>query len=68
MEKRFTIYVNDTKLLFDIPATKKAAQAFIRRYLTDTHMGGWVKTHGGYEYNTTIGKYYRFVREETRHE
>lgn len=66
-KQRFTIYVNGVKLLFDIPATKRDAQRYIRMFLVSTHMGQWVKIHGGYEYNTTIGKNYTFVREETRH-
>lgn len=66
-KKQFSIYLNDTKLLFTIPATKRDAVAFIKRYLTSTHMGGWRKVPGGYEYATTIGKYYRFVRDEVRH-
>lgn len=61
--KHFNIYVNDIKLLFTIPATKAAAKQYIRTFLKSTHMGGWVKVKNGYEYNTTIGKYYRFIKE-----
>jgi len=64
--RHFTIYVNDTRLLFTIPATKRAAESFIKRSLVSTHMGQWIRLPEGYEYATTIGKYYRFVREGVR--
>lgn len=63
-QKRFAIIVNGVELMFDIPATKKAAQDYIRRYLVSTHMGQWVRIPGGYEYHTTIGKYYSFVKKD----
>jgi hypothetical protein len=61
-KSQFTIFVNGTELLFKIPGTKLAAQRHIKVFLKDTHMGRWVKVHGGYEYETTIGKYYSFLR------
>lgn len=63
--KHYNIYVNDIKLLFTIPATKRDAQQYIKRYLLSTHMGGWRKIKGGWAYDTTIGKYYEFRRGET---
>lgn len=62
MKSRFKIFVNGIELLFTIEGTKRAAQAHIKRYLVATHMGQWVKTADGYEYNTTIGKNYEFIR------
>lgn len=62
--KRFKIIVNGTELLFDIAATKKAAQAHIKMFLKDTHMGRWRKLKNGYAYDTTIGKYYEFLKKE----
>lgn len=62
MKGEYTIYLNDVKLLHTIPGYKKYALSYIRTFLKDTHMGGWVRTTKGYEYNTTIGRYYRFER------
>jgi hypothetical protein len=59
---QFLVIVNDTETFIKIPATKRAAQQFIKRYLVSTHMGQWIKTERGWNYNTTIGKYYQFVR------
>lgn len=63
MKARFKIIVNGTELLFDIEGTKRAAQAHIKRYLVATHMGQWRKLPNGWAYDTTIGKYYEFIRK-----
>jgi hypothetical protein len=62
---QFVVVVNDVETYIKIPATKKAIQDYIRRYITSryTHMGQLVKKSYGYDYNTTIGKYYNFVKE-----
>lgn len=49
----------------EIPATKKAMREYIRdRARIGTHMGGSARVDGGYEYATTVGVYYRFIRGE----
>lgn len=63
MRTQFSIYVNGTRLLFKIGGTKKEAQNFIKTFLKSTHMGSWRKIKNGYAYDTTIGKYYEFIRE-----
>jgi len=55
----YKVIVNDIELLFKVESPK----LFIRRFLKPTHMGQWVKTSQGLEYNTTIGKYYVFIKE-----
>lgn len=55
----YKVIVNDVELLYTI----KSPKMFIRRFLKQTHMGQWIKTSQGFEYNTTIGKYYVFIKE-----
>ena len=59
---KFKIYVNDIELMFTIGGTKRDAQNYIKTFLKSTHMGQWIKRPYGYEYATTIGKYYKFER------
>jgi hypothetical protein len=71
-EKTFNIYVNGSNSVSEydclgvIPATKAAAKAWIKERVLSTHMGEWFKidtrTQAGYEYRTSIGREYRFLR------
>lgn len=61
-KKSYKIFVNDTELFFTIAGSKTAIQRYLKMYLKDTHMGQLYKTPKGYNYDTTIGKYYRFER------
>lgn len=63
--KLFTVYMNDEKLPHLVNATLRDAKMFIRGYVVSTHMGQWRKINGGYEYATTIGRYYKFIRGDS---
>jgi hypothetical protein len=63
MASKFTIYLNGTPLMFKIGGTKKDAQGYIKTFLVSTHMGQWRKLANGWAYDTTIGKYYEFRRD-----
>lgn len=59
---QFEVRVNLMPCLYNIPATKRAAKDYIRKNLRSTHMGQWIKQDDGYSYDTTIGRYYWFIK------
>lgn len=58
----FEIKLNYESTGHCIPASLRDAKRWIKEHVTSTHMGGWVKTRFGYEYVTTIGRYYQFFK------
>lgn len=50
------------ELVAKCPSTKSAAREWIKAHVLSTHMGQWVKLPCGYEYRTTIGRYYQFIK------
>jgi hypothetical protein len=61
----FIVRLNGERLPHLVSATKADAKQFIRGYETSTHMGQWRRIDGGYEYSTTIGRYYTFKKPDT---
>ena len=60
-----TIYCNGKYVgtIFDSGIT--AAKEWIKnKARIGTHIGEWFETTTGYEYTTTVGQYYEFVRSE----
>lgn len=45
-----------------IQGNKTACKMWIRDNVIHTHMGEWRRTPFGYEYSTTIGRYYQFQK------
>jgi hypothetical protein len=39
-----------------------AAKAWVKAKIIFTHMGEWRKIKNGYEYATTVGAYYQFLK------
>lgn len=65
MKIQFNIYING-RWTDKIHGTKTEAKAWLTRNLTDTHMGTWRKTETGLAYDTSIGRYFEFVRDEEK--
>ena len=55
----YNIYYND-RLVGQCIASKRGMQKWLDTQIIGTHMAQWVKYYDGYEYATTIGRYYRF--------
>lgn len=39
-----------------------SAKRWVKKNITSTHMGEWRRVERGFEYATTIGQYFLFVR------
>lgn len=60
----YWIYMNDQALNQHIDPTLRAAKKWVKNNILSTHMGEWIEHDDGYEYATTIGRYYRFRLEK----
>lgn len=61
MKFKFAVILND-KYFGDIAPNKESIKIYLRKYLKSTHMGQLIKTSKGYQYSTTIGRYYEFIK------
>lgn len=58
----YSVYLNDN-LVGQCQASKRAAKEWLDSQIIGTHMCQWIRYPDGYEYATTIGRYYRFRKD-----
>lgn len=60
--RQFNVYLNG-KWIDKIYGSKAEAKGWVKRNVLYTHMGEWLKIPMGFEYATSVGRYYTFVYE-----
>jgi hypothetical protein len=60
--KVFNVYLNGEYVGQTSAPTKIEAKSWIGNNVIITHMGEWKKTFDGYDYHTTTGRTYSFVK------
>lgn len=60
---QFRVSLNGDRTESICIASLKSAKEWIKAHVLSTHMGQWRRIDGGYEYSTTIGRYYTFKSE-----
>jgi hypothetical protein len=58
----FKIVLNGKTIGSTLSATKADCKKWVKDNILFTHMGEWRKIQGGYEYSTTVGRYYQFIK------
>ena len=58
--KNMKVILNGVCIDTILGASISGAKNWIKKNLTYTHMGEWSKFPQGFEYSTTIGRYYSF--------
>jgi hypothetical protein len=64
--KPFSVFMNGECVGELDGNSQESAKRWVRKNVYDTHVGEWRKIPEGYEYNTTIGRYYTFAAEPTK--